>query len=55
MPRTKISNAAWNAFCAEVEARRAKEDPYDEGFNLSDEQSELEEKWELADAEAHKD
>ena len=51
MPRTKISDAAWNAFCAEMEARRAKEDPYDEGFNLSDEQSELERGWELADAE----
>lgn len=53
MPRTKISDAAWNAFCAEMEARRAKEDPYDEGFNYSDEQSWLEEKWEAADAAAH--
>lgn len=50
MPRRKISNEAWNAFCAEVKARRAKEDPYDEGFNYSDEQSELEKGWELADA-----
>ena len=50
MPRTKISDAAWNAFCAAVEAQRVEEDPYDEGFNHSDEQSELEKGWELADA-----